>query len=467
MVENEAGTVRRVCWQELLPWLIIFRCFGIARRVRMLLLAAAGIVLTAGGWAALGVVLPGAAEGLPTPASEQQQAAPLVPLDALVPDSPQLIATWPRARVAVPPQIAAESPALTLQHSGEPVLGSLEQLSRPFRRMFAGDITIGRFFVLLVAALWALAVWGFLGGAITRVAAVSLAGDEHLPWSEMMAHVRSKWLAYFGGPLIPLVPVGFVAAGLALMGMLLWTNIGVLLAALIWPLLLLGGLGITVLLLGLVFGWPLMWATVSTEGTDGFDAVSRTYSYVFQRPLHYLFYLLVAAAFGALCWILVANFAAAVIALTDWSVEWSANGTRWAAAGSDARSIGVLLREGGDMGLFAALGSQLIYFWRSCVKLLAVSFLYSYFWTATTAVYLLLRRDVDATELDEVFLEREQESPEQQPEQPAGAAADAQPAPADQTITQAEATLAERPGNPETPTDSATPASGAESPEEE
>jgi len=37
---------------------------------------------------------------------------------------------------------------------------------------------------------------------------------------------------------------------------------------------------------------------------DSFDALSRSYAYVFQRPLHYLFYALVAAVFGALagCW---------------------------------------------------------------------------------------------------------------------------------------------------------------------
>ena len=49
------------------------------------------------------------------------------------------------------------------------------------------------------------------------------------------------------------------------------------------------------LLLGLAFGWPLMWATISTEGTDSFDALSRSYAYVFQRPLRYLFYVVVRA----------------------------------------------------------------------------------------------------------------------------------------------------------------------------
>ena len=39
------------------------------------------------------------------------------------------------------------------------------------------------------------------------------------------------------------------------------------------------------------------------------------------------------------------------------------------------------------------------------MKLLAVGYLFSYFWTAAAAIYFLLRRDVDATETDEVFLD--------------------------------------------------------------
>ena len=82
-------------------------------------------------------------------------------------------------------------------------------------------------------------------------------------------------------------------------------NLGLLLGGLLWPLALVAGLLMTLLLLGLLFGWPLMWATISAEGTDSFDALSRSYAYVFQRPLHYLFYIMVAAVIGWLGWLLV------------------------------------------------------------------------------------------------------------------------------------------------------------------
>jgi len=172
--------------------------------------------------------------------------------------------------------------------------------------------------------------------------------------------------------------------------------VGVWLAALVWPLVLLAGLLMAMLALGLIFGWPLMWATIGAEGTDSFDALSRCYAYVFGRPLHYLFYAVVAAVFGALGWLLVSNFAAGVIWAAYWAASWG-SGTENAA----------LLREGGlgGAGWLIAVG------WVGCVKLLAVGFIYGYFWTASTAIYFLLRRDVDATEMDEVFLEEDASEP--------------------------------------------------------
>lgn len=48
----------------------------------------------------------------------------------------------------------------------------------------------------------------------------------------------------------------------------------------------------------------------------------------------------------------------------------------------------------------------MIDFWEGCVRLVAIGFAYSYFWTASTAIYLLLRRDDDGTELDDIHLDR-------------------------------------------------------------
>ena len=43
----------------------------------------------------------------------------------------------------------------------------------------------------------------------------------------------------------------------------------------------------------------------------------------------------------------------------------------------------------------------------SLVRSIATAFGYSFFWCLATAVYLLLRMDVDQTEFDDIYVDRE------------------------------------------------------------
>lgn len=58
-----------------------------------------------------------------------------------------------------------------------------------------------------------------------------------------------------------------------------------------------------------------------------------------------------------------------------------------------------------DDSSLAHAAAALIVFWNGWVKLLAIGYAFSYFAVASTAIYYLLRRDVDARETDEVFLD--------------------------------------------------------------
>jgi len=53
------------------------------------------------------------------------------------------------------------------------------------------------------------------------------------------------------------------------------------------------------------------------------------------------------------------------------------------------------------------IGAFLIAAWLYLIFLLLIGFGYSYFWSASTMIYLLMRRKVDDTEMDEVYLEEE------------------------------------------------------------
>jgi len=364
-------------WAEVLPWLSLLRTFRLAIGPRMLLLGAMGALLMTSGWAVLAHVFSGTSDAGLADEIEAFAPAGTCPWERLieaVPDEP----SWTGWDVVAP-----------LGHVGP-------QLARPFVGMLGPQVGVTGFVFWLLAALWALAVWGACGAGITRTAAVQLAAGQRLGLGAMAGHVRRKWISYVGAPLFPLLGILLATIPMLVFSLLLRNGVTLWLAALLWPLMLLGGLVMAVLLLGLAVGWPLVWPTISVECKDSFDALSRLYAYVFQRPLHYLLYVVVAAVLGVAGWILVANFAALVIHMTYWAASW----------GSGQERITAIL-EGSDSLGWGAGGAVLIRFWVGCVKLLAVGYLYSYFWTAATAIYLLLRRDTDATEMDEVCLDEE------------------------------------------------------------
>ncbi|MBL9124932.1 MAG: hypothetical protein JNG90_14950, partial [Planctomycetaceae bacterium] len=230
--------------------------------------------------------------------------------------------------------------------------------------------------------------------------------------------------------------------GLAAVGWLARFDAGIIALGVLFPLLLVGGVLIVILLLGLLFGWPLMWATISTEGTDTFDALSRTYAYVYQRPLSYLFYLVVATILGWLAAAFAWGIGAAVVYLTLWGTSWSAGVGRteqivaeiaprvsivWPVPAppppppvheKSPRFVTGSMREAAEanappsppaLSSTGRAGARLIAIWIGLVELVVIAFNVNFFWSAATAIYFLLRQQVDATELDEVFVEEEEE----------------------------------------------------------
>jgi hypothetical protein len=53
----------------------------------------------------------------------------------------------------------------------------------------------------------------------------------------------------------------------------------------------------------------------------------------------------------------------------------------------------------------------LLAFWSRCVMLVATAFVYSYFWTAATGIYFLLRQNLDGMEPEEVAMGEPEEDP--------------------------------------------------------
>ena len=288
-------------------------------------------------------------------------------------------------------------------------------LVEPFRRLFDPGLSWGRWLLYLTGGLWTLSVWVLFGGAAARIAAVRLGRDERVGLRDAVVFARNKWPSLMAAPLMPLLAITLVALPIWLLGLIMRLDLGVAIAGLGWVLVVLLGLVMAVFAIGLLFGWPLMWSTIATEGSDAFDAVSRSYAYTFQRPLHYLAYAALAGVLGVLGWLLVALFCETVLQFIDWGICWGAGVERF----EQIRGLTTALAEPKESTpSLLWFGSALIRFFNACVRSLATAFSHGYFWVAVAGIYLLLRRDADQTETDDVYLEDESETPYGLPELP-------------------------------------------------
>ena len=404
---DDRNVVRKVAWAELFPWLLLLRTLRLSLDLRKLILAALGIVLTAAGWWSLAAALGVSDETVPARNAiadyriwpwNHWHDAPSPPWDLDV-GSQERASTWQTAN---------------------PLLDPWRRLADPARRLMRTGLSLRETACYAACALWAILVWAWFGGAITRIAAVELTREERLGWKAAFRHVHPRWRAYLAAPLLPIVGVLVGIAVLLPLGLLMRLDWGAVATAVVWPIALLVSLVLAILLVGLAFGWPLMWASISAEGMDSWDANSRAYAYVYQRPLNYLFYAAVASLLGALGWLFVSAFASLVIHLGAWGVSWGSGEERlahvllatpyddlsWAGLPLDAYPADFA----GERDRPEAFAGALIRGWWSLVKVLALGFAYSYFWTASTGIYLLLRKDTDNTPLDDVCFDEGEET---------------------------------------------------------
>ncbi len=388
--------------QKRRPWTEVFRAFQIALDPSKLILATAAVVVLWVGWWFLGLIF-------------GQSGSPY--------------STWPGW------VNRGKNPFMVVTHPSEGHLFSAAfwfggesknppaQLE-PFQKFFGPVIDIigsspreGKWWYSLFGLFYTLAVWSIFGGAITRIASVQFARREKLSMSDGIRFARQKFWSFFTAPLIPLLGIAGLGILMILGGLLLHIPIiGDWLVAILWFLPLIAGLIIALLVIGYI-GWPLMYATVSSEGTDSFDALSRCYAYVYQRPWQYLLYAALAVFYGFIAVFFMVFITSFMVYLAKWGVDlipwhgWRGDPLStlfiYAPTSYEWRTL-----LGGDQKdlkpeWFQSFGAGIVAIWLHSIFLFVLGFAYSFFWSAGTVVYFLMRKQVDDTELDEVYLEDE------------------------------------------------------------
>lgn len=234
----------------------------------------------------------------------------------------------------------------------------------PLRRLISAETWMGTAEALSQLVLcWLL--WGLAGGIIAQLAAARMSRDEGASITAAARLTARRTAAYLVAPALLLCGIVALAAINWLLGLLCRVPFvgGVFCAVALCV-----SLALFILLAALVAGWPLMVVAVSWEKGDGFDAFSRSFSYLIDRIGRVALYASVALVSGTLFTLCAWFVAYAVIRLTA--------ATTHLPAGEPAEELER---------------------WSMLVRYLAVGAIQGSFWCSATAVYLVLRRDCDAT----------------------------------------------------------------------
>jgi len=317
-------TIRRIDWTELTPVVLLLRIFNAALSMRVLLLAMIGLWLTTILSSYAGVLILKQELSKPTP--------------------------WEMPRLNVPFDIL--HPALL-----EAML-SIQQ--NPM------------LFLLLPCVIL---IWTFCGGMICRIVAVRFTIDESESTVNLFRFFRHRGISFISSLLILSLGILCCFLPVQIAGWLMAVPGLNYVVMILLPIPLVFAFFTVLLALGLAVGWMLLFAAVSVDGSDGFDAISRMFSYIFQRPLHYLLYWVCC---GILGWLGVALLQ--VLTRATANLYWH-----------------VTRHVTHDPSHF------LESFWMALFISLPVAYVFAWFWTSSVAIYLLLRRSVDATPLNEVY----------------------------------------------------------------
>ena len=257
-----------------------------------------------------------------------------------------------------------------------------------------------------------LAVISVAGGSLCRIAALQFAQGEKPGLTEALRFSTRKFTSFFATPLAPVGIIIFIGLFIFLLGLIgNIPRVGELIMGICIPLALIAGALIAVISIGTAAGFNLMFPAVAYDGSDCFDAISRSFSYVYAKPWRMGFYTATAAVYGAICYTFARFFAFLLLLVTHLSLRFGIMVT------NSSKEISKLTAIWPEPNFMNLLGSSslvtlnwsesfahfLVYLFSLVVVGLLVSFIISFYFSANTIIYSLMRNRVDNTALEDIY----------------------------------------------------------------
>lgn len=258
----------------------------------------------------------------------------------------------------------------------------------------------------------ALAVASIAGGSLCRIAALQFARGEKPGMIEALRFSTGRFLSLFTTPLLPICIIIFIGFFIFLLGVI--GNIpivGELIMGIFMLLALVAGTLIAAVMIGTVAGFNLMFPAISYDGSDCFDAISRSFSYIYSKPWQMGFYTAIAAVYGAICYLFVRFFIFLLLWITHWFLQlgvWTDNSSsqvdKLAAIWPTPTFTGLRgMQSWATVNWSESAAAFLIYLVLLIAVGLLVSFVISFYFSANTIIYALMRNKVDNTALDDIY----------------------------------------------------------------
>jgi hypothetical protein len=456
MSDDNQG-LRRIDWAQCCGFTYLFRAFRLAISPTKLVLAFCGVLFTYGTGRVLDVVWPSSGQPAFVVIGGQSQSeldvfvqvegggrqATRIWLDTLgEPDKRQRVGAFKLLLGHGRSTIREVTGAVSAADPGG-VVATVKTGVMGFVWLVAMHPCYGTIFLLAT-----LVIWAFFGGAICRAVALDAAREEKIAIRESLAFARKKFLSFLAAPLMPVGVLAILAIPLYIGG---WVGaipaVGDILVGVFFFLAICAGFAMAFVAIGGLAGCSLTFPTIAVEGSDAFDALSRSFSYVYSRPWRTALYGLVSLVYGAICLLFVKFFVRIMLWAVHVIVGLSMNYGHAYVADAAAKDVpkldamwqGPLLTGGShfwggfggvDLAHVSAFGRFWFYLWIFAVVGLVGAFIVSFYYSASTLIYCLLRREVDATDLEDVYME---EPPEGLPAPVESTAPVESPAPVEST----------------------------------
>jgi hypothetical protein len=250
-----------------------------------------------------------------------------------------------------------------------------------------------------LAWAWAISALGLTGAIIVRLCVGQLARGQSSGSRAAFRLVRHRWKALLFTPLCPLYVLALTTVVVAAFGLILRIPmVGSVLGGLLLFIPILLGLLMVIVVVAAMAAWPLMIASAATDAEDTLESISRSLGYLNQRSGRYALLLFLAWIIGIPAQALVDGLAWGTLYLSHWGLSLT--------AGSGVNELFGALRDT-DSSSIPNLAAAGAWFWQWLTLLVAHAWSYSYFWCVISAIYLMLRRDVDGTPWFEIGGESE------------------------------------------------------------